>query len=256
MANPWPVLLALVLTASAVQCDVSVRQAWQAGLYPWVASLGFYANNTYFHYCGGVLIASQFVVTAAHCIDPATVAKDVVRIGGQDLTVPSQFEENRIDRVVVHPLYKYNSDKYDLAVVKIKVPSKRAPIAMLQTPGSDDNSPAMFVGWGARDDTNLGQSYNVVQNFQSVISRAACPKTFAVHLICSNVQPQQLVKCLGDSGGAVIGNGRVLGVTARGAGCNGRVKYGIYTRLGSFSGWIKTAMAAKVPTKAPAKRKK
>lgn len=45
---------------------------------------------TFAHYCGGVLISSNRVLTAAQCIDPSLAGKIEVHLGGAELQMPKE----------------------------------------------------------------------------------------------------------------------------------------------------------------------
>uniref|UniRef100_A0A2K5YSM9 Peptidase S1 domain-containing protein n=1 Tax=Mandrillus leucophaeus TaxID=9568 RepID=A0A2K5YSM9_MANLE len=52
------------LSARVVGGETAQPHSW-----PWQISLQYLENNRWWHTCGGTLIASNFVLTAAHCIN-------------------------------------------------------------------------------------------------------------------------------------------------------------------------------------------
>ena len=61
----------------------------QVNEYPWMAGLANPGSTTKF-FCGGALIADQWVVTAAHCLEGKTASSLVVVLGEHDVTVTTE----------------------------------------------------------------------------------------------------------------------------------------------------------------------
>lgn len=93
------------------------------GQFPWQAHIRIAAFQ-----CGGVLVSSKYVATAAHCIIRARLQEIMVYLGELDTLdtglvrelVPA--EKHRVIKKIIHPLFEYRvsqPDRYDLALLKI-----------------------------------------------------------------------------------------------------------------------------------------
>ena len=100
------------------------------GRYPYIAGLLVEGFNFY----GGSLIASEWVLSAAHCApDDESPFKYQVDIGRHDRTNSTEtYEMIDFEYFVIHPNYNPFSLENDVLMIKLAKPSKY-PVAKLNT---------------------------------------------------------------------------------------------------------------------------
>ena len=95
--------------------------------YPWMAAISDPQES---QFCGGTLIASQWILTAAHCMfkdsagtQPQTAAEIRIVLGEHDLLdsfeskIPKKVVE--VSQIINHPSYDASSSNNDIALIKL-----------------------------------------------------------------------------------------------------------------------------------------
>ncbi len=212
------------------------------GAYPFMAAL---VDGDDFQFCGGSVISSGWVLTAAHCTDPG-VPKDLYVITGRnDLSDTSKGQRIKVSNV-------YEHRTYDVALLKLSSATTSAPITLASSLDDVYEEPGTAVraaGWGDQTGTLGLTATNQLRHVDlRVVSDGECGQTNLGFDAPSEVCAAALLKdtCQGDSGGPLFANVAVkpvqIGVVSYGTGC-GLPKFpGVYAEVNNTSirNWIKT----------------
>ncbi|TDH71418.1 hypothetical protein CCR75_007917 [Bremia lactucae] len=180
-------------------------------------------------FCGGVLIAPEYILTAGHCLDmPMT---DVYVTIGSTSWLGGTSREAQTIRVIKayrHPRYFIQIElvgvTHDVAVLKLETPSKLQP-ASLPTIDEYNYKPgiiATVLGWGLINNDTVANDLQAVDI--AVLSNKKCAQLFAnakdrttvdASVICAGTGHGKDA-CVGDSGGPLMINDVVVGIVSAG----------------------------------------
>ncbi|NXO70022.1 CATG protein, partial [Phainopepla nitens] len=196
--------------------------------------------------CGGFLIRSDAVLSAAHCVDKKGTLNVTVILGAHDISYqePSQ-QRIRVRHWVIHPKYSRVGFKNDIVLLKL-APKARINdnVRLISFPWRNRRvrvgAECKVPGWGFTSTT--GHSTNVMREVAlKVQNDSICQKLFRDYqlqsMICVGDNYNKKAPYLGDSGGPLVCNGKAHGIVS-----HARERHlfpEVFTRISYFKPWIR-----------------
>ncbi|XP_049799486.1 trypsin-1-like [Schistocerca nitens] len=222
------------------------------GEFPYIVSLKIVGTFTKSHHCGGAIISSTSVLTAAHCI--TNIDKSIAVAGELDQSTDEGTEQEvRISQMIKHPDHPGGIDvsPNDIAIFKLMTAfTFNSFVQPINLPSAGvvptDGSSAVALGWGETEDEgepDILQTVDVV-----IIDQATCSQLIdslitenqlTDTMICTGPVTGGTGVCYGDSGSPVTQDGMVIGVASWTImPCATERSPSIYTRVSAFLDFV------------------
>ncbi|ETV71568.1 hypothetical protein H257_13237 [Aphanomyces astaci] len=243
--------LSALFASVAAQLQIVGGKEAAVGQHLYVTGIRSSASGT--DSCGGSLIASNVVLTAAHCMG---LGLKYVAIGSHYNSGTKDGEQIKIKQEIKHPKNNAGNNAYDIGVLILERDSKFPAVEVsFDTVAAD--TPTVVRGWGS---TSSGGSVSKVLLEVGVdtVSNQQCAKWLSgpsidASMLCAGGKVGE-DSCQGDSGGPLTvetgGSAKLVGVVSWGLGCAEKNKPGVYGRISMARDFIEPYLKNS-PTSAP-----
>ncbi|MFI5613076.1 S1 family peptidase [Amycolatopsis sp. NPDC051903] len=189
-------------------------------------------------FCGGVIVSSSAVATAAHCAE-AVSTKDIRVVAGREDKRTDDGAAYAVSKAWVHPDFTKAENGADIAVLTVRgrLPARAAKLAR-DAGGYEPGTKATVAGWGRVADGGDRSDY-LRSAVVPMVADSACQSAYAsfdaASMVCAGYEAGGVDACQGDSGGPLVVGGTLVGIVSFGDGCAKAGKPGVYTRVTEFA---------------------
>ncbi|XP_067228719.1 tryptase-like [Chanodichthys erythropterus] len=231
------------------------------GSWPWQVSLH---SSTYGgHFCGGSLINSEWVLTAAHCLPGVSASSLLVFLGKRTQQGVNTYEISRkVATIIVHPSYDSQTSDNDIALLRLSSAVTfndyiRPVCLAAQKSVFPSGTSSWITGWGdIQSGVSLPAPGTLQETMVPVVGNTQCDTLLGSgsvtnNMICAGLLEGGKDTCQGDSGGPMVSKQCLVwvqsGITSWGYGCADPNAPGVYTRVSQYQSWITTVIVQNLP---------
>lgn len=215
---------------------VPVAPTWMAAL--WIDT------GSGIDFCSGTLIDTQWIMTAAHCVEMGNAPVITAQIGQADITEPANLAV--VDKIVISPNYNSSTMYGDIALLHITTPQYVPTVTL---PYSYASSSELYVGfqmrvygWGETEAGVIADYAEKTDYLQTAtLTLQESDYDFPDHIFAGDYGKDT---CFGDSGSPLLFEGIQYGITSFGFTytCGTGIPGG-YTDVSHYSNWISDTIA-------------
>lgn len=243
--------------------------------FPWLVSLSCASNE---HCCAGILLGSEWVLTAAHCASHCPLQRLRVQLHRHDLNKSALEEGGRVRAVVQrieHPQWSRGSLVHDIALLRLeadgvsrRIQNQRSTqksilnlfkdtansVILAQPRATHTQTMATVAGWGATQE--WGCNSGVLLHVEiPILPESQCLAVYGSSLFREGMLCAGGLRlrdaCTGDSGGPLFvqqgSSVLLIGLVSWGFRCGAERMPGIYTSIGKHYNWIQKEVGAPAP---------
>nr|XP_005590894.1 PREDICTED: mastin-like [Macaca fascicularis] len=232
------------------------------GKWPWQVSLRTFdkEQNQWGHSCGGSLIHTQWVLTAAHCVALAAWEPQTYRVQTGQVTLYRHDQLTKVAQIILHPKFNMSLSAWggaDIALLKLETavtlsdlvhPVSLAPDSLMLLPGMK----CWVTGWGTL--APLPPAPHLQEAEVPIVRTRACERMYhkssvahgqgtviKADMLCAGRKGQG--SCQGDAGAPLVcywlDTWLQVGVLSWGVASRHGNYPGVYTRVMTYSSWVR-----------------
>ncbi|XP_041439279.1 acrosin-like [Xenopus laevis] len=229
------------------------------GKWPWLVSIQQKEGDRYEHICAGIILNTQWVVTAAHCFNNLNGENtaSTLRLVFGIRTVTADIPQNlvrKLQKIIRHEEYNPQNAHNDIALIQVDKPiefNSESQVACIPMPSAQLQhfTECYIAGWGSHDES--AEPVRIMQEAKvEQIDAKVCngTKWYKGRLgdsnLCASQKAGATYSCQGDSAGPLMCKGSkaqhfsVVGIASWGSGCGGTYSPGVYTSVQKLLPWI------------------
>ncbi|XP_044763414.1 serine proteinase stubble-like [Coccinella septempunctata] len=264
------------LVATQARPLISYGQDTEPGQWPWHTALYHSKGIQLMYTCGGTLISTSHILTAAHCVTkprtnrPINPQNILAYLGKYNLRkFGSEIQDREVGDIYIHPQYNYSGYYNDIAILRLVEPVEITnyvrPVCLWDEHtdlNEVEGKLGTVVGWGFNENGVL--TTTLMQAQMPIVSLAKCiysnrdffSQFTSEKSFCAGFRNGTSV-CNGDSGGGMVFPRRgtsgsntvwqIRGLVSVGVAFQGKIicdtsQYVVFTDVAKHLDWIQTVL--------------